>query len=253
MGSGLVAQTRRAFTFVELLIVVAALALMGAIFLGSFTRASLQSDVALAQSRMATLADALEAYKVDNGVYPACDRSGLVVRRTAGELEVLERLSTPIAYVADSLLPDPFPASFRRVSSTAAAQAAEAPTAVAGNEWLGSFIYQSWLDTNRSQTTVDSFVPTRLLPATAYALQSAGPSATMHNLGGILANDFLPDGPVLLMYDPTNGAVSAGGIFCVGGTATASQFYAAGAGLLAVAPSCIAQTPSSVGESWTYY
>lgn len=244
-------NARGAFTFVELLIVVAAVALLGLVAFGSFTRASLQGDVALAQSRMGSLSNALEAYKVDNGVYPACHRSGYPLAPLA-EPHVLERLSTPVAYLADSLLLDPFPVAFRKSSSTGASQAVEIPTAVVGNEWSGGFNYQAWNNTGRSQTVADGFAIVPFAPASAYLLESSGPAATFHAAGGILANDILPDGPVLLIYDPTNGSMSAGGIFCVGGAASSTPGYAAGAGLLAAAPSCAA-SPSMTGESWAHY
>ncbi len=53
-------------------------------------------------------------------------------------------------------------------------------------------------------------------------------------LGGTLANDVPVDGPVLLIYDPTNGAVSFGSIFRIGGIVDPYvPSYAAGEGLRA--------------------
>jgi hypothetical protein len=54
-------------------------------------------------------------------------------------------------------------------------------------------------------------------------------------LGGVLQQDADVDGPILLIYDPTNGTVSFGSIYRVGGNASPSaptSTYKAGAGLV---------------------
>jgi hypothetical protein len=91
---------------------------------------------------------------------------------------------------------------------------------------LNSFIYQSWNSEGRAE-------PLTGRRARQWLLHSAGPDQTYHNLGGVLANELTIDGPILLIYDPSNGTVSAGSIYKVGaGSEGPSRFYAAGQGLV---------------------
>lgn len=61
---------KRGFTLVELLIVVAIIAVLVAILIPNFLRARGQSQVAASKSNLKTLGGALEQYHVDNGRYP---------------------------------------------------------------------------------------------------------------------------------------------------------------------------------------
>ncbi len=61
---------QKGFTLIELLIVVAIIAILAAIAVPNFLEAQTRSKVSRAQSDMRSLATAIEAYQVDNNVYP---------------------------------------------------------------------------------------------------------------------------------------------------------------------------------------
>ncbi|HBF34197.1 TPA: hypothetical protein DDW35_06500 [Candidatus Sumerlaeota bacterium] len=62
-----------AFTLIELLIVVAIIAILAAIAVPNFLEAQIRSKVSRAQSDMRSLATGIECYRVDNNSYPlAC-------------------------------------------------------------------------------------------------------------------------------------------------------------------------------------
>lgn len=63
-------RRRRGFTLVELLIVVAVIAILVAILIPNFVRARAQSQVAASKSNLKNLGTALEQYHVDTGAYP---------------------------------------------------------------------------------------------------------------------------------------------------------------------------------------
>lgn len=63
-------RKRRGFTLVELLIVVAVIAILVAILVPNFMRARAQSQVAASKSNLRSLGVALEQYHASNGLYP---------------------------------------------------------------------------------------------------------------------------------------------------------------------------------------
>lgn len=93
----------RAFTLIELLIVVAIIAILAAIAVPNFLEAQTRSKVSRSKADMRTYATALEAYAVDYNTYPVNNSVG-----DASFDRPLIKLSTPIAYLSDSWLEDPF-------------------------------------------------------------------------------------------------------------------------------------------------
>jgi general secretion pathway protein G len=61
---------RRAFTMVEMLLVLVILATLAAIVVPKFTGRSEQAKQTAAQTQIANLSTALDAFEVDNGYYP---------------------------------------------------------------------------------------------------------------------------------------------------------------------------------------
>jgi len=100
---------KRAFTLIELLIVVAIIAILALIAVPNFLEAQVRSKVSRTQADMRSTAVAIEAYCVDHNVYPPY---GNPLDFTAvGEPHhfVPIRLTTPVAYVT-GLYNDVFPA-----------------------------------------------------------------------------------------------------------------------------------------------
>jgi prepilin-type N-terminal cleavage/methylation domain-containing protein len=88
-----------AFTLIELLIVVAIIAILAAIAVPNFLEAQTRAKTARAVSDMRTYATAMESYRVDNSQYP--------VLPAGDQLTHQSKLTTPIAYIT-SILFDPF-------------------------------------------------------------------------------------------------------------------------------------------------
>src|SRR5210317_2224960 len=65
----------KAFTLIELLIVVAIIAILAAIAVPNFLEAQIRSKVSRVKSDQRSLATAIESYYVDNNSYPATDSS----------------------------------------------------------------------------------------------------------------------------------------------------------------------------------
>jgi prepilin-type N-terminal cleavage/methylation domain-containing protein len=226
---------KKGFTLIELLIVVAIIAILAAIAVPNFLEAQVRSKVSRTKADMRSMATALEAYYTDSNAFPQCHTFGISVKLTTDPVgsEILERLSTPIAYISNTLIKDPFTIRGRLSASTAYDLANSTPIS-STSDWvakLNTYIYQAFSDKGRAQISTDSYEPVRLT-ARAYILHSAGPDGLYHNLGGVLSNERLPDDCLLLMYDPTNGTVSRGSIYRSGGAPQEGSDYAGGMGLV---------------------
>lgn len=90
---------KTAFTLIELLIVVAIIAILAAIAVPNFFEAQVRAKVSRALADMRTVATAVEAYTVDNNAPPPND----------GYLNVIPvELTTPVSFIASKDLIDPF-------------------------------------------------------------------------------------------------------------------------------------------------
>lgn len=101
-----------AFTLVELLVVVAIIAILAAVAIPNLLEALTRSNVARAKADMRALATALEAYRVDQKGYPPS--------ATFLASEDLFRLTTPIAYMGTVAIEDPFSRGFATLPGGAA-------------------------------------------------------------------------------------------------------------------------------------
>ncbi len=231
---------KKGFTLIELLIVVAIIAILAAIAVPNFLEAQTRAKVSRAVSDMRTLDTALSAYFVDANKYPQCnDRATAIAYNNAttntanGAIDVLERLSTPIAYVTSPTFRDAFSVKFRKSSATASAMVAQTPTPVVSTDVvaiINSYLYQSVNPAQRATVATGTFEPA-LVNATGFFLYSVGPDNTYYNLGGVLANHETADEPILLIYDATNGTISEGDIWRANGQTSGSSAYWAGKGL----------------------
>jgi len=88
-----------AFTLIELLIVVAIIAILAAIAVPNFLEAQTRAKASRVKADMRTVATALEAYRVDHNDYPPND----------GVFNVLPiQITTPVAFLSSIQLIDPF-------------------------------------------------------------------------------------------------------------------------------------------------
>lgn len=90
-------NSQRAFTLIELLIVVAIIAILAAIAVPNFLEAQTRSKVARCAADMRSIRTAIESYRVDNNRYPETDLG--VANLTQQGCGML-RLTTPMAYIS---------------------------------------------------------------------------------------------------------------------------------------------------------
>lgn len=173
-------KKRSAFTLIELLIVVAILAVLSAIALPNFLEAQTRSKVARVKADMSTITLGLEAYYVDNNAYPPAILVPHPIR--------LYRITTPIAYVTT------MPADVFANEST-------------GGRFgfaLTTYNYGAMPPQNANRWALASVGPDRnddTNPLSTYPGYSPGLF-----YGGVSGFDYT-------LYDPTNGSISRGDIF----------------------------------------
>jgi prepilin-type N-terminal cleavage/methylation domain-containing protein len=113
---------RVAFTLIELLIVVAIIAILAAIAVPNFLEAQARAKVGRAKADMRTAAAALEMYAIDHNAYPTMIEAGFTGGAPFGtpplnqsELKwwyIPDALSTPVAYISSADLQCPFGGNF---------------------------------------------------------------------------------------------------------------------------------------------
>lgn len=69
-SSSFIPRSQRAFTLVELLLVLVILGTLAALVLPKFTGRTEQARITAAQTQIATFSTALDAFEVDTGAYP---------------------------------------------------------------------------------------------------------------------------------------------------------------------------------------
>ncbi|MEO8376876.1 MAG: prepilin-type N-terminal cleavage/methylation domain-containing protein [Candidatus Sumerlaeota bacterium] len=196
------------FTLIELMIVVAIIAILAAIAVPNFLEAQTRAKVSRAKADMRTIVTALESYYIDANRYPM-DRVywGSKAPINNGDY-ALTRLTTPIAYIT-SVPNNIFPN--RTDNPTTAPQY--------------RYFAKTWKD-----GILLAHVSDPLYPGDSpyqWSLASSGPNK-ISNLGEYLVfgeqtfaqkfPNYLPGlkaGPTAI-YDPTNGTISVGDITVVG-------------------------------------
>jgi len=177
---------RRAFTLIELLIVVAIIGILAAIAIPNFLQAQVRAKYARAKADMRTLATALETYRVDHNEYPyfylyrwEYPESAQPPSAEYGTLEQnlyeLKVITTPIAYTS-SIGKDPF--------------------GQRGMPFDVPYDYTSFKAFARA-----NFIMGDSVWNARYTLRSRGPNQLMESM---------------VPYDPTNGTVSDGTVSFLG-------------------------------------
>lgn len=214
---------RKAFTLIELLIVVAIIAILAAIAVPNFLEAQTRSKSSRGKADMRSIATALEAYRVDNSAYPSGNQNNVSRRLTSDpptkQYEVLERLSTPVAYLTNGILPDPFKSRMR--SGTINPITGDStPVNFTGLELEQEGSYKYAATTMQPSSQVLALTANVGDSGKAFwILWSAGPTTVKPQVAGtgLLSSTATPQAVSAWMYDATNGTISRGGIFRVGG------------------------------------
>ncbi|MEN6626542.1 MAG: prepilin-type N-terminal cleavage/methylation domain-containing protein [Candidatus Sumerlaeia bacterium] len=212
---------RSAFTLIELLIVVAIIAILAAIAVPNFLEAQTRARVSRAQNDMRSISLAMETYRLDNGGYLLNEGHSWLLGSTRSEADK-RLLTTPISYL--SSIPDDV---FRRVAGT------DVTPGVGG--FSPSYRIYAVMYTATS-TEPGYYRNLNLYPKTAWMTWSIGPDLVTNTdgyrpLGRVLINEALPtasqqigqdrNGNYIaatgsywgMRYDPTNGTVSWGDIY----------------------------------------
>ena len=100
---------KRAFTLIELLIVVAIIAILAAIAVPNFLEAQVRAKVARVKSDIRSVTTGLESYCVDHGKYPLGKNASFALGLSGEDAHLFgyTRLTTPIAYIT-TIPVDPF-------------------------------------------------------------------------------------------------------------------------------------------------
>ncbi len=223
---------KKAFTLIELLIVVAIIAILAAIAVPNFLEAQVRSKISRAKADIRSLATGLESYSVDNNAYPCGNQnnvsSRLVSDPPTAQYMVLERLSTPVAYMTSGILLDPFQANKRSGTiNPATGDSTPSDFTVFEKEQERSYKYLAANLPGHPKVlalTADSSLPppARPSPKAFWSVWSAGPTLLKPQVAGTGLMSTMPmatsQAVSAWVYDSTNGTISRGGIFRVGGS-----------------------------------
>ena len=190
------------FTLIELLIVVAIIAILAAIAVPNFMEAQTRSKVARVKSDMCSVTTAIESFCVDHNKYPDTPNSGDTY------LEYMPQLTTPIAYMTTLEVVDPFnPIPHKKSKPRHTLH-----YVLYSGKW-GKSVIKTW--------TPKGYVLTSFGPNRAHEPKTDGFEdgaeffpAFYHGYKKFPAN---PAKAFNIIYDPTNGTKSLGGIIRIGG------------------------------------
>ncbi len=220
------------FTLIELLIVVAIIAILAAIAVPNFLEAQVRSKVSRTKADMRSLATGLESYRVDYTGYPKCNNFGLAGARFNPNEQsaalnparrVLERLSTPVAYMTNGFLADPF-ISTARTGSISPSDGGFSETAENGSD-VNTPLYRFIKYATPGLTFLQDVENPDDKALWGFVLFSSGPDLIRPNTSGLFNPSATSAAVANNIYDPTNGTVSTGDIWRTGGISTGVGNY----------------------------
>lgn len=196
-------KLKNGFTLIELLIVVLIIAILAAIAVPNFLEFQTRAKVSRVVSDMRTIALAVEAYTVDNNVFPAspCDAPFGNGFSDADYIDTIyAQVTTPISYLS-TFPKDPF-AEFVPASTSLASQY-DYRRGYETGFGIGSLTFEEILTGSGCAPAKDATVKEKV-----WILWSTGPDAEQefNTLG------FQNPYNTWAYYDPTNGTVSVGDI-----------------------------------------
>jgi type II secretion system protein G len=199
----------QAFTLIELLIVVAIIAILAAIAVPNFLEAQTRSKVSRAKADMRRIATGLEAYYVDNNHYPpSYDPNGTTINP---RIRRLIPITTPIAYMTSVPL-DPFNREEASNSPSTTNTSLIRTFIYADRETYGKYVSAPFGFSSNGDNLYRHLWG-RQYPSSHWLLRSRGPMGTGDSSVGANLGDSVDK---LDAYDPTNGTVSNGNIFMLG-------------------------------------
>ncbi len=206
-------RSKQAFTLIELLIVVAIIAILAAIAVPNFLEAQTRSKISRAQADMRSTATSIEAYMVDHNRYPfgyvtirqavnTAGMSGFPASKYERNPFAQSQLTTPIAYQT-TIFTDPFTVGSFTFDRTDDISGGEPFPYWYDDyqEWSffpGGYPYSRFEDINNA--------------GYAWSLSSAGPEKSQmmmwYALDGV--DPASANNHIIFAYDATNGTVSEG-------------------------------------------
>ncbi len=211
-------KQNRAFTLIELLIVVAIIAILAAIAVPNFLEAQTRSKVSRCAADMRSMRTALEAYAVDNNQYPETDVGPQLI--DSDYSKSILRLTTPTAYIT-SIPKSPFKE-----------EAMGNPGSPKYSNLLKTYLYvrakPSYLSSGSvsgltpDSSPADGFDDNYQQDRIRYIAQNASliinaqerikGAWELKSVGPNNVDDFNVIGANARRYDPTNGTISAGDV-----------------------------------------
>ncbi len=201
----------RAFTLIELLIVVAIIAILAAIAVPNFLEAQTRAKVSRAKNDMRATATALEVYQLDANKYPPDYQfDSLVPRDLRCYITRLQVLTSPIAYI--TAVPEDIYAEHSIGKDLVLTAPYKVPysSGKLTRPYCFDYAYRYFPD-GRDENVVYPGLWTQRISRSKgvlWALKSVGPDLVATVLGAA--------SPAATSYDPTNGTLSAGDLFYLG-------------------------------------